>query len=305
MIEAWRSLAKIFGARLVFQAPLRDFTSFRVGGPAKVFAKPEDAGELQAVLAAARSENLPIIVLGGGSNILFDDAGFNGLVIKLGSAFAGLRGDGPIVWAGAAAAGADLLARSLASNLGGLEGLAGLPGTVGGAVAGNAGAGPEGLGRSVTRIFILDETGRNRTIEAEDLHFAYRSLSGLPERAVILEVEFALTPTSPEEVRARLKEFRERRRLQPRGGRSAGCVFKNPSTFSAGRLIDECGFKGQRIGGAWVSESHANFILAEDGATAADILALIERIREGVSARHGLALELELKVFGPGGEERG
>ena len=304
MIEAWRSLAGTLGRRLVFQAPLRDLTSFRVGGPARVLAEPEDLGELQAVLAAARSESLPMIVLGGGSNILFDDAGFNGLVIRLGSAFAGLRGDGPIVRAGAAAAAADLLAWSLARNLGGLEGLAGLPGTVGGAVAGNAGAGPEGLGRSVTRLFILDETGRDRTIEAEDLHFAYRSLSGLPGRAVILEAEFALTPSPPGEVRARLEELRERRRLQPRGGRSAGCVFKNPPISPAGRLIDECGFKGQRVGGARVSESHANFILAEDGATAADILALIERIREGVSARHGLVLELELKVFGPAGEER-
>ena len=305
MTDPWRRLAETLGDRLAFQAPLRDFTTFRVGGPARALARPEKLEELQALLAAARDEGAPVIVLGGGSNLLFDDAGFNGLVIKLGSGFAGLEGLGTLVRAGAAAAGADLLAWVLARDLGGLEGLAGLPGSVGGAVDGNAGAGPEGLGQAVSRLFILDgDGGRIRTFEAGDLNFAYRRLDGLPEGAVILEVEFGLTPRPAGEIQARLEEFRERRRSQPMGGRSAGCVFKNPPSLSAGRLIDECGFKGHRVGGARVSEAHANFILAEAGATAADILALIDRVRRGVSARHGLTLELELKVIGPGGEVR-
>ena len=305
MTDPWRRLAETLGDRLTFQAPLRDFTTFRVGGPARALARPEKLEELQALLAAARDEGAPVIVLGGGSNLLFDDAGFDGLVIKLGSGFAGLEGLGTLVRAGAAAAAADLLAWALARDLGGLEGLTGLPGSVGGAVAGNAGAGPEGLGRAVSRLFILDGGGgRIRTFKAEDLNFTYRRLEGLPEGAVILEVEFGLTPGPAGDIRARLEEFRERRRSQPLGGRSAGCVFKNPPSLSAGRLIDECGFKGHRAGGARVSEAHANFILAEAGATAADILALIDHVRRGVLARHGLTLELELKVIGPGGEVR-
>ncbi|MDR2934932.1 MAG: UDP-N-acetylmuramate dehydrogenase [Candidatus Adiutrix sp.] len=304
MKDSWRRLAERLGGRLAFQAPLRELTSFRVGGPARMLARPEDVGELQELLASARRERLPFIMLGGGSNLLFDDAGFDGLVIKLGAGFAGLEGAGSLVRAGAAAASADLLAWTVARDLGGLEGLAGLPGTVGGAVAGNAGAGPEGLGRAVTRLFVLEGDGRARSIPAADLNFAYRRLEGLPERAVILEAEFALTSRPAVEIRARLAEIRERRGGQPLGGRSAGCVFKNPPSISAGRLIDECGFKGQRVGGARVSEVHANFILAENGATASDILALIDRVRQGVLARRGLALELELKVLGPGGEVR-
>ena len=304
MTDIWRRLAETLGDRLTFQAPLRDFTTFRVGGPAKALARPDEIGELQALLAAAHSEGWPVIILGGGSNLLFDDAGFDGLAIKLGPGFATLEGGGDIVRAGAAAASAELLTWVLARNLGGLEGLAGLPGSVGGALAGNAGAGPEGLGGMVTRLFILDGTGQARTLAAADLHFAYRRLDGLPEGAAILGAEFALRARQPGDIRASLEEFRERRRGQPFGGRSAGCVFKNPPSLSAGRLIDECGFKGQRVGGAQVSETHANFILAESGATAADILTLIDHIREGVLARHGLILELELKVMNPSGGVR-
>ena len=304
MTDSWRRLAEILGDRLIFQAPLREFTTFRVGGPARVLARPEEAGEIQALLNAARGEGWPVVVLGGGSNLLFDDAGFNGLVIKLGSGFDGLEGAGPLVRAGAAAASADLLAWALARDLGGLESLAGLPGSVGGAVAGNAGAGPEGLGQAVTRLFILDGAGQARTVEAAGLNFAYRRLDGLPGGSVILSAEFALTPRPAGEIQARLEEFRARRRSQPLGGRSAGCVFKNPPSLSAGQLIDQCGFKGRRVGGARVSEAHANFILAEAGASSADILALADLIRQEVLARHGLVLELELKVIGPGGEVR-
>jgi UDP-N-acetylmuramate dehydrogenase len=304
MTDIWRRLAETLGDRLTFQAPLRDFTTFRVGGPARALARPDEIGELQALLAAAHSEGWPVIILGGGSNLLFDDAGFDGLAIKLGPGFATLEGSGDIVRAGAAAASAELLTWVLARNLGGLEGLAGLPGSVGGALAGNAGAGPEGLGGVVTRLFILDGTGQARTLAAADLNFAYRRLDGLPEGAAILGAEFALRARQPGDIRASLEEFRERRRGQPFGGRSAGCVFKNPPSLSAGRLIDECGFKGQRVGGARVSETHANFILAESGATAADILTLIDHIREGVLARHGLILELELKVMSPSGGVR-
>jgi len=304
MTDPWRELAESLGGRLAFGAPLRDLTTFRVGGPARMLARPEEAGELAALLTLARKEKVPCVILGGGSNLLFDDAGFDGLVVKLGSGFAALEGEGSLVRAGAAATAAELLAWALARDLGGLEGLAGLPGTVGGAVAGNAGAGPEGLGRAVAGLFILDGEGRARRLSAPELIFTYRSLAGLPEGAVILATEFALTPRPAGELRARLAEMRARRLGQPIGGRSAGCVFKNPPSHSAGRLIDECGLKGLRVGGARVSEAHANFILAENGATAADILALIDRVREGVLARHGLALELELKVVGAGGEVR-
>ncbi|GHV56264.1 UDP-N-acetylenolpyruvoylglucosamine reductase [Deltaproteobacteria bacterium] len=302
--SSWRRLAEQMGERLVFEAPLKSFTTFGVGGPARILARPEKSGELRALAALARSEGWPALVLGGGSNILFADAGFDGLVVKLGGGFAALEDSGSgTILAGAAASSASLLARAEARELGGLECLAGLPGTVGGAVAGNAGSGGRAVGQAVARVFILGDDGEARALEAAELRFVPRRLEGLPRGAVILGVEFALTPRPAAEIRSRLRDLLERRRQsQPAGGRSAGCVFKNPPGFSAGRLIDECGFKGERVGGARISEIHANFIIAEDGASSADILALMDRVRRGVYGQRGLTLKPEIRIFGPGGE---
>jgi UDP-N-acetylmuramate dehydrogenase len=197
----------------------------------------------------------------------------------------------------------ELLARAWAKDLGGLECLAGVPGTVGGALAGNSGAGGQAVGRVVGRLFILGEDGEAKALKETELKFSARRLSGLPPEAVILGAEFNLKPRPKTEIRSHITEALERRRqTQPLGERSAGCVFKNPPGQSAGRIIDECGFKGHVYGGAIVSEIHANFIIARAGATCADILALMEVIRRGVSEKRGLLLEPEIRIIGPTGE---
>ncbi|KXS55646.1 MAG: hypothetical protein AMR96_07015 [Candidatus Adiutrix intracellularis] len=300
----WLPLQGQMSSRLDFEVLLRDFTTFRVGGAAGIMARPEKSGELRTLVNLARELGLPVLVLGGGSNLLFSDSGFAGLVIKLGRSFATIEnlGGGRIL-VGAAAAVLELLAWAWEKELGGLECLAGVPGTVGGALAGNSGIGGQTVGRIVNRLFILGEDGEAKVLKETELKFSSRRLFGLSPEAVILGAEFNLKPRPKIEIRSNITEALERRhQTQPLGERSAGCVFKNPPGQSAGRIIEECGFKGYVYGGARVSEIHANFIIARAGATCADILTLMELIRRGVSEKYGLLLEPEIRIIGPTGE---
>ncbi len=303
----WEALARVWGGRLTFDAPLRALTTLGVGGPAAILARPETAEEVAAALDLARRENLPFFILGGGSNVLFADEGFQGLVIKLGEAFEAVERSGAAgLVVGAAAASVRALNASADWGLAGLEGLAGIPGTVGGAVFMNAGGSGREVGPAVERVFFLDGPGRLSSLGRSELAFEYRRLSGLPRGAVILNVEFALTPDRPEAIRARVRTAQERRaQTQPKGLRSAGSVFKNPPGLSAGRLIDQCGLKGLTVGGARVSEVHANFIVNPGRAESRDIRGLMDTIVAAVAARHGLTLEPEIKVVGPAGEVSG
>ncbi len=301
----WALLAPALGGRLRFNAPLAPLATFGVGGPATVLARPDTETELAAVLDLARREGLPRLILGGGSNILFADEGFEGLVVKLGQGFQAVEPQGRTsLAAGAGASSARVLEAAAERGLAGLEGLAGIPGTIGGAVFMNAGGFGREVGPAVARLRVLDGDGRLTTMEKTGLRFEYRRLHGLPEGAVILGVEFDLAADRPEAVRARVREALDRRsQTQPRGLRSAGSVFKNPPGLFAGRLIEDCGLKGFRIGGAEVSEVHANFIVNRDGAKSRDILDLVRHIQAAVQERHGVALETEIKIIDPRGGE--
>ncbi len=305
--HTWSVLAGSMAGRLSFNASLKDYTSFGIGGPARILARPDTVEELAELMAISRREGLNYFIIGAGSNILFQEAGFDGLVIKLGPGFQSWERVGETkIQARAALSGAALMKAAVDLGLAGLECLASIPCTLGGALFMNAGSFGRELGQVVRRIDYLDPAGRTSHLAKEDLRYAYRRLEGLPPGAVILGALLELEPEAPESIKARIDEaLKQRSARQPKGLRSAGSVFKNPPGQAAGRLIDEAGLKGRRLGGAQVSEVHANFIVNTGGATYHDVAGLMEMIVEEVRRRHGLTLEPELKLVGPGSGKEG
>lgn len=275
---------------------LSRFTSFRMGGSPRRYYRPADTEELRAALRECQRDGLQWRILGGGSNLLVDDGDLPCAVIHVVEpAFDDIERTGETaLWTGAGTRTARLLAFCRKGGLGGLEFLAGLPGTVGGAVAGNAGAWGRAVSDRLSRLWLMTPDGRSQVRRAEEADFAYRSAR--LENAVVLGAELNLEKREPELVARRMAEnVRRRAQRHPLGQSSAGCVFKNPPGRSAGRLLDDCGLKGRRIGGAEVSHVHANFIVNRGYATSTDILQLIQQMQEAVLARYGVKLELEIK----------
>lgn len=280
-------------------APLADFSTLRVGGPAWVLVTAEKDADLAAVGEVTRRYGLTRAVVGRGSNLLVDDAGFAGLVITLGRGYRGVAIEGGVVRVGAAEPLPRLAAVVADAALGGLAWACGVPGTVGGGVRMNAGAhGGEMADHLVeAEVFRLD-TGVAETWPASALGLAYRR-SVLPDDAVITSATLRLPPADRDEERARIAEIRRwRREHQPLNEPNCGSVFTNPPGASAGALIEEAGLKGLRVGGARVSELHANFIVTTATATAEDVAALIERVRETVREVHGVELRGEVTRLG-------
>ncbi|HWE35998.1 MAG TPA: UDP-N-acetylmuramate dehydrogenase [Isosphaeraceae bacterium] len=278
--------------------PLAPHTWFRLGGPAEFLARPADLDELVALLRRGREEGLPYRILAGGSNVLVRDEGVKGLVLHLESpAFADVTIDGRRVTAGAAVPLTALISQTARAGLAGLENLTGIPGTVGGALRGNSGGRQGSIGQFARRAVVLDAADEVQVREHDDLSFAYRR-SNLDE-PVILSAEFELEPEDPEVVVRRMRRiWIVKKENQPYGHQSSGCIFKNPSPdVSAGVLVDQSGLKGARVGGAEVSDRHANYIVAQPGATAADVLALIDQIRERVRDKFGYELELQIQIW--------
>lgn len=300
LIEEVRRLVK---GRVVVGAPLSRFTSFRIGGPADLLTAPESADELSALLRRLHELSVPHVLLGSGTNVLFHDAGFRGIVIRT-VAMKGLS----VEQNGAdhvriiAAAGAPLplvVGRAAREGFSGLEALWGIPGSFGGAVATNAGAGGVCLGDALVAVKLLNATGEELILEHSALRYGYRSME-LPRDAAVVEGTLRLTRGDRSSVRAALSAAIKRRRsTQPWKQPSAGCVFKNPSAENpAGAIIDSLGLKGLRVGDAMVSEVHANFIVNRGCATSAEVLALVEMIRRRVMDAHDIYLQLEVRVIG-------
>ncbi|MBD3235719.1 MAG: UDP-N-acetylmuramate dehydrogenase [Candidatus Eisenbacteria bacterium] len=283
--------------------PLRERTSWRVGGPVQFISHPADLEELREDLALARRGALPVFALGGGSNLLVSDRGYAGLMLRLPDAPT-QPPPGARVARALLAAGASLsrVAEELAgAGWAGLEWAAGIPGTVGGAVVNNAGA----FGGSIDGVFrgarLLDPEGREQRWTAEQMAFAYRhsALKGAePTRHLLLEAEFALERAAPERLRERIAENRIQRRARTPRGASCGSVFRNPPGVNAGRLIAASGLAGTRRGDAQISTRHANYILNLGCARAEEILALIRLCRQRVRAAHGIELQLEVQLVG-------
>jgi len=277
--------------------PLAGLTWFGLGGRARWLAHPADPADLGRLLQQALASGIPVKILGGGANVLVRDDGFDGIVVRLDQgAFRRVVFDGERVHAGAGADLMPLVRDCCRRGLAGLEGLAGIPGTVGGALHMNAGGRFGDISRCVETVDVIDTDGQPRQLSPAEVGFAYRrtNLGGRTVTGTTLR----LSRDHPNTVYARFREYwRIKKEAQPLADHSAGCVFTNPPGDSAGRLIDSAGLKGTRCGGARVSDRHANFIVADEGATATDVLRLIERIRQTVRRQHGTELELEIDVW--------
>ncbi len=277
--------------------PLADQTWLRIGGPAQYFIEPTNPDQLAEVLRRCRENEIPVCILGGGANLLVGDSGVRGAVIRLdGEGFAKAEFGPDGLKVGAAANLSRLVLRSVREGYSGMEPLTGIPGTIGGAVCMNAGGSFGDIGNIVEAVHLMNVDGTAYTRHRGDLLFGYRS-SNISGR-VILGVDFRLAEDDPHRILSQVKQiWIYKKNSQPLGGHNAGCIFKNPRQLSAGALIDKAGLKGRRVGGAHVSQKHANFLLVDSGTSATDVLKLIEQIRETVYKRFEVYLELEIEVW--------
>ncbi len=284
--------------RVLRGEPMANHTTFRVGGPADICFLPETEGEVALALDEAKRLSVPVFVMGNGSNLVVRDGGIRGLVVILGEHFSAVQAEGTRVTAQAGATLARVAAFALERSLAGFEFASGIPGTIGGGAAMNAGA----YGGQISDVFFSARVLRGGSIAAygaSDMQMGYRTTRVLREGGVVLSVELALRPGDAAEIRATMNDLNGRRReKQPLEYPSAGSTFKRPEGQFAGALIDRAGLRGARVGGAMVSEKHAGFIVNTGGATARDILALIDRVRARVYEESGVALEPEVRIVG-------
>ena len=287
------------GDRVRTRFRLAPLTSFRIGGPAALYLEPESDADLVAAGEAVRETGIRFVVLGKGSNVLVSDAGFAGLVLRLGRGYRWAAREGDRLTAGGAMPLPALAGVALSHSLAGLEFGVAIPASLGGAVKMNAGAHGHELAEVLETIEVFDLlAGAARRIAAMDAGFSYRR-SELPPDAVVVGSTVALEPGRPSEIRALMDEARDwRRRTQPLAEPNCGSVFKNPPGDHAARLIEEAGGKDLSVGGASVSAKHANFIVASEGASAADVVELIRSVQEIVEASSGIRLEPEVHLVG-------
>jgi UDP-N-acetylmuramate dehydrogenase len=286
--------------------PMSLHTSFGIGGPADILAYPADRDDLALLLREIRMRGLKYFILGSGTNLLVKDKGFRGAVvclkrmtaIKILREYRSIGGAFAVVSAEAGALLAKLLSFSVEEGLTGLEFSAGIPGTVGGAVCMNAGTAAGEMGDVVESVTLLSPDGELVTRGRDEMGFGYRT-SSVPEGHLVLEASAVLRREDEGRVAARVKDLLDRRKQrQPAGLPNAGSFFKNPQEESAGKLIEQAGLKGKTVGGAQVSEKHANFIVNRGKATASDVLKLMEIVMQKVLEVHGVRLEPEIKIIG-------
>ncbi|MCG8451475.1 MAG: UDP-N-acetylmuramate dehydrogenase [Pirellulales bacterium] len=277
--------------------PLADRTWLKLGGTATFYSEPKSVDELAALVRRCREEEVPIRVLGGGSNVLIRDEGVQGMVLSLtGGVFTDIQVHQGRLQAGGGAKLAHAISETVRAGLAGLEPLVGIPGTIGGALHGNSGSRAGDIGQWADQATVMTRAGEIVQRNREDLVFAYRQ-SSLDE-LVILSAEFQLEEENPEQLTKRMqKQWIVKKASQPLSHQNVASVFKNPRGMSAGMLIDQAGLKGTQVGAAEVSQRHANFIIANEGATSQDVLRLIDMIRSRVAERLGVELETELEIW--------
>lgn len=277
--------------------PLAPYTWLKLGGPAQFLMEPRSVEELAEVVKCCHESEIPLHILGDGSNLLIRDEGVSGVVLRLVHGdFSKVTVEGTKVVAGAGALLSHVISRAVAAGLTGLEDLAGIPGTIGGAVVGNAGGKSGEIGSAVESVQVVNYRGELETVPAELINFEYRSSN--INAPVILSAALQLKEGDPAEITKRLrKTWIVKKASQPLSAQSAGCIFKNPRGLSAGALIDQAGLKGTRIGDCEVSDIHANFIITHENTTSEDLLRLIDLVRSKVSDTHGVDLELEIKIW--------
>ncbi len=282
--------------RVLGDEPLAKYTSFGIGGPADLLVFPADPDDLREVLRFCALERSPLFPIGNGTDLLVGDEGFRGVVVSLKDGFSTLRAEGDQVICGAGADLSDMLSLTSDLSLSGVEFLAGIPGTVGGAIRRNAGAYGGEVSQFLVSLRGMSREGAVVDLLSDQIKFEYRE-SRFPQDLIVLEARLRLRRDGP--VRQLIQEhLRRREETQPLSERSAGSVFKNPSGLSAGRLIESAGCKGLKAGGAQVSLKHANFIVNVEGASSEDVLNLISEVQEKVRAETGVELQLEIEVIG-------
>jgi len=301
--DAGRIVQAIPGVRLLRDVPLRSRTAFGIGGPAPLVVEPEGADPgaaaeaLARVLAGLGAAGMPLDYLGGGSNLLVADEGPSFVIIATEGLDADPRIEREVVRVGAGYSVPKLVKRLTRAGLAGLEFAEGIPGSVGGCVRMNAGWHEGAFGGAVVSLTVVSRQGIVEEVAAGPATFAYRASPGLGGRLVVAAT-LRLTPDDPARIDERVREYHDHRvRTQPTGARNAGCVFKNPAGDHAGRLIDAAGLKGLAAGRAVVSDVHANFIVNRGGATCADVLRLIDAVREAVFKKTGVTLEQEVILW--------
>ncbi len=276
---------------------LSECTTFKIGGRAEFFCQPKDEEELKLLINLVKRYKIKFLVIGVGSNILASDKGVKGLVVRLGAPdFKRISLRGNLLTAGSGCSAGQLLQFCARHNLSGLEFLAGIPGTLGGILAMNAGAKGDSVGARLISCRVMDASGRIKILKINQIKFSYRS-SSLADY-IILGARLRLTKMPGSRIRERLKEYIDQRKAsQDLTHPSAGCVFKNPEDDSAGRLIDACGLKGKRIGGASISRRHANFIVNLGKASSSDVLKLMDLAKRKVKRKFNIVLQPEIKLW--------
>lgn len=294
-------IGKIAGiSRISQDEKLSGHTTFQAGGPAKLFAVPEDPDALAELLRLFAAEKEPFFILGNGSNVLFRDEGFEGIVISMKALNRiTVDADTGILEAEGGAALSAAAGQAAAASLTGMEFAAGIPGTIGGAVVMNAGAYGGEMKQIVEEVTLLnEETGEIMKKTGAEMQFGYRESLLKREPAVVLRVRLRLQPGDPEKIRETMAELSERRRAkQPLEYPSAGSTFKRPEGYFAGKLIEDAGLKGFSVGGASVSEKHAGFVINRDHATASELITLIQEVQRIVLEKQGVLLEPEVLIL--------
>jgi UDP-N-acetylmuramate dehydrogenase len=292
----------IFQGEVGFDIPMKEHTGLAIGGPADVFLRPEDPLSIRNLMVTLKKKGVPFFTLGGGTNVLIGDGGIEGVVLSL-------REFGRVEVLKEGGSHAELFVEAgvplqklvnfcKERGYSGVEGLTGIPGSVGGAICGNAGSYGFEIKDTLTSVAIMDADGRLDRFKAEGIGFGYRK-SDLAPADIVLSANMKLRRDEKEAVAARTEKFfSEKKQTQPISERSAGCVFKNPEGASAGRLIDEAGCKGMKAGGIEVSTVHANFFVNKGGGTASDYRELMDRVSSIVQKRFGITLEPEIRVAG-------
>jgi UDP-N-acetylmuramate dehydrogenase len=277
--------------------PLSEMTWFGLGGSAEYFIRPQTIEQLAEVVRTCGENNVPLRVLGYGSNLLVRDEGVKGVVVKLeAEEFSKIEYQGQNVIVGGGADLSKLVRECVRRGLGGLEALAGIPGSIGGAIRMNAGGNFGDIGSAVESVTLMDSQGKIFEKSKPELSFDYRHTNITAK--IILGAKLKLTEADPEQLLRSVKEvWIYKKNTQPLNMKSAGCVFKNPRGMSSGAMIDRCGLKGTKVGGASVSEKHANFIVAEKGCKSNDVIALIDLVKKKVKEKFDVSLELEIEIW--------
>ncbi len=279
--------------------PMKEHTTFRIGGPAEVFVTPESMEEIRAVAGVCRREHIPYYVLGNGSNLLVSDDGVQGVVVQTTGKMKEIRADGEVVTAQAGALLSAVANRALKEGLTGFEFAAGIPGSLGGACVMNAGAYGGEMKDVTETVTVLTPEGEILTIPGAQMEFGYRTSIVAKKGYIVLEAQIRLRRGKKEEIEALMDDLRQRRvSRQPLEYPSAGSTFKRPEGYFAGKLIQDAGLRGYTVGGAQVSEKHCGFVINRGGAAAADVMELMRRVSDTVEERFGVRLEPEVKRLG-------